>query len=48
MGGAISTVIAGAMPELVERMVLIENLGLLTKESSSFVGTLRTAFATRE
>ena len=43
MGGGISTLFAGAFPELVDKLVLIEGFGPVSKEPSTAVATMRKA-----
>lgn len=43
MGAGISTLFAGAYPELVEKLVLIEGFGPVSKDPSSAAATLRKA-----
>jgi pimeloyl-ACP methyl ester carboxylesterase len=43
MGGGISTLFAGAYPELVDKLVLIDGFGPVSKDPSTAVATLRKA-----
>lgn len=47
MGGAIATLIAAAYPDRIERLVLIEALGPLSRDSQDLAGDLRKAMDAR-
>ena len=47
LGGAVASMLAGACPQRIERLLLIEALGPLTQTAEQTLGTLQRAFAER-